>query len=71
MFGYDLDGDVDDEFLAAEKFVAHAMQLISMFDKALSMIGEDGLLIDEQIKELGAKHVNYGVQAEMFPIVSE
>ena len=42
-----------------------------MFDQALAMLGPDGKLLDEKIKELGAKHVTYGVRAEMFPIMGK
>jgi hemoglobin-like flavoprotein len=42
-----------------------------MFDQALKMLGPDGTLLEEKIKELGAKHVQYGVRAEMFPIMGK
>ena len=71
MFGYDLYAEVDDEFRADSKFQAHAVQLISMFDTALGMLDADGNLLEAQIKELGDKHVNYGVRAEMFPIMGK
>lgn len=71
MFGYDLEADVDDEFVADPKFVAHSIKLIGMFDTAINMIGPDGVLLAEKIKELGDKHVSYGVRAEMFPIMGK
>lgn len=71
MFGYDLEADVDDEFLADPRFVAHAVKLIGMFDTALHMIGPDGILLAAKIQELGDKHVQYGVRAEMFPIMGK
>ena len=71
MFGYDLEADVDDEFLSDPKFIAHSVKLIGMFDTALKMLGPDGTLLTEKIKELGEKHVNYGVRAEMFPIMGK
>ena len=71
MFGYDLFADVDDAMLADPKFIAHSMKLVSMFDTAFGMIGPEGSLLEEKIKELGEKHVNYGVQAEMFPIMGK
>jgi hypothetical protein len=64
MFGYDLETEVeDDEFLSGDKFVAHSSQLITMFDHALAMMGPDGKLLEERIRELGEKHVVYGVRA--------
>ena len=71
MFGYDLEADVDDEFLSDPKFIAHSVKLIGMFDTALNMLGPDGSLLTEKIKELGEKHVSYGVRAEMFPIMGK
>jgi len=71
MFGYDIEADVDDEFMADPKFIAHSVQLIGMFDQALKMIGPDGQLLAEQIADLGQKHVGYGVRAEMFPIMGK
>ena len=71
MFGYDLEDEVDDEFLADPKFIVHASKLIGMFDTALKMLGPDGTLLDEKIRELGEKHVGYGVRAEMFPIMGK
>jgi len=69
MFGYDIEADLDDEFVADPKFVAHSVQLIGMFDTALNMIESDGTMLTDKIKELGEKHVKYGVRAEMFPIM--
>ena len=71
MFGYDLYADVDDVLLEDPKFIAHSMKLISMFDAAFAMLGPDGNLLEEEIKKLGEKHVAYGVQAEMFPIMGK
>jgi hypothetical protein len=71
MFGYDIETDVEGEFLADPKFVAHSVQLIGMFDTAFAMLGPDGLLLAEKIAELGEKHVKYGVRAEMFPIMGK
>ena len=70
MFGYDLYAEVDD-LISDPKFIAHSKQLIVMFDMAFNMLGPDGVLLTEKIKELGEKHVNYGVQAEMFPIMGK
>jgi hemoglobin-like flavoprotein len=72
MFGYDIEAEVvDPAFLKDKKFVAHSIQLIGMFDTALSLLGPGGTLLDEKIKELGEKHINYGVRAEMFPIMGK
>ncbi|KAL7570845.1 hypothetical protein ACA910_018912 [Epithemia clementina (nom. ined.)] len=70
MFGYDLYAEVDD-LTSDPKFIAHSKQLITMFDMTFNMMGPDGHLVSEQIKALGEKHVAYGVQAEMFPIMGK
>lgn len=62
MFGYDIEADVEGEFLEDPKFIAHSVQLIHMFDSALNMLGPDGKLLTEKIRELGEKHVTYGVR---------
>ena len=71
MFGYDIESEIDGEFTSDPKFVAHSTQLIGMFDQALQMLGPNGKLLAEQIAELGEKHYNYGVRAEMFPIMGK
>ena len=68
MFGYDIESGIDGEFTSDPKFVAHSTQLIGMFDQALQMLGPNGKLLAEQIAELGEKHYNYGVRAEMYGI---
>lgn len=45
MFGYDLEADIDDEFLAQDRFIIHATEIIGMFDQALAMMGPDGTSI--------------------------
>jgi len=69
MFGYDIESEINDEFMSDPKFVSHSIQLIGMFDQTLNMLGPDGNLLADQIKELGEKHYNYGVRAEMFPVM--
>jgi hemoglobin-like flavoprotein len=72
MFGYDIEADLESkELLESPKFVAHAVYLIEMFNTALNMLGPDGTLLTESLKELGNKHIKYGVQPEMFPIMGQ
>mmetsp|Transcript_15713 Transcript_15713/g.43349 ORF Transcript_15713/g.43349 Transcript_15713/m.43349 type:complete len:92 (-) Transcript_15713:110-385(-) len=49
----------------------HAAYLVQMLDTALNMVGPDIELLTEIMLELGAKHVRYGVKADMFPVMGE
>ena len=71
MFGYDIESEVNEEFMSDPKFIAHSIQLIGMFDQALGMLGPNGTLLTEEITALGEKHSKYGVRAEMFPIMGK
>jgi hemoglobin-like flavoprotein len=72
MFGYDIEADLESkELIESPKFLAHAVYLIEMFNTALHMLGPDGTLLTTSLKELGNKHIKYGVQPEMFPIMGQ
>jgi hemoglobin-like flavoprotein len=45
--------------------------MIQMLDTALNMLGPDIELLSEIMKELGEKHVRYGVKPEYFPLMEE
>jgi len=42
-----------------------------MLDTALAMLGPDSELLTEIMQDLGAKHVRYGVKADLFPAMGE
>lgn len=72
LFGFPLDIDPKSlELIASKRFVMHASYLIQMLDTALNMLGPDIELLTEIMLELGVKHVRYGVQPEMFPVMGE
>mmetsp|Transcript_16406 Transcript_16406/g.21479 ORF Transcript_16406/g.21479 Transcript_16406/m.21479 type:complete len:161 (-) Transcript_16406:161-643(-) len=72
LFGFPIDIDTDSaELLNSKRFLMHACYLVQMIDTALNMVGPDTELLTEIMLELGAKHVRYGVRAEMFPVMGE
>eukprot|EP01083_Nonionella_stella_P132975 404336_1 len=72
LFGFPIDIDTDShELLTSKRFLMHASYLVQMLDTALNMIGPDIDLLTEIMLELGAKHVRFGVKADMFPVMGE
>jgi hypothetical protein len=49
----------------------HARAMVSMLDMAVHMIGPDLDIATAEILELGERHVDYGVQADHYPVVGE
>lgn len=54
------------------KFIKHATQVVSMVTAAIGLLekGDMETLISV-LKELGARHADYGIQQEHYPIVGE
>ncbi|KAL7571327.1 hypothetical protein ACA910_007645 [Epithemia clementina (nom. ined.)] len=72
LFGFPIDVDTDSpELLGSKRFGMHAAYLVEMLDTALNMLGPDIELLTEIMLELGAKHIRYGVKADMFPMMGE
>ena len=72
LFGFPINIDTDShELLTSKRFLMHAAYLVQMLDTALNMVGPDIELLTEIMLELGAKHVRYGVKAEMFPVMGD
>jgi hemoglobin-like flavoprotein len=72
LFGFPIDIDANStELLKSKRFLMHASYLIQMLDTALNMLGPDIELLTEIMTELGEKHVRYGVNKEMFPVMGE
>jgi hemoglobin-like flavoprotein len=70
LFGFPIDIDPHSpELLKSKRFQMHAAYLIQMIDTALNMLGPDIELLTEMLEDLGKKHVTYGVQPEMFPVM--
>ena len=56
---------------SSKRFLSHAVFLIGMVEKALNMLGEDDETLTSMMKELGEKHIVYGVRPEYFPYMTE
>jgi len=55
----------------SRRFLTHAAFLVEMIEKALNMLGEDDDALESMLKELGEKHVRYGVKPDYFPYMRE
>lgn len=69
LFGFPIEGELSDELFTSARFKSHAAYFIEMLDRALNMLEHDQL--DENMKRLGAMHVQYGVKPEYFPIMGD
>jgi Hsp90 protein/Globin len=63
--------ELDDAMFAAPSFKKHAKSVVSMLDTAVQFLGPDLEVLEETLKELGAKHVGFGVMPEHYPVVGE
>jgi hypothetical protein len=60
------------ELYESQQFLRHARGVVKMLDRALGMLqGPDLELLKEVLRELGDRHVEYGVLPEHYPIVGE
>ena len=61
------DNDDEDEllFYQSPKLIRHAKYFIQMIDKALQLLGPDSELLTTMLKELGQKHVKFGVTSHI------
>ncbi|CAJ1964584.1 unnamed protein product [Cylindrotheca closterium] len=72
IFGFREDLDVTDyKVLISPRFVAHAMQFVTMIDRALNMLGPSDEMLSEVLIDIGAKHARYGVKPEYFPTMGK
>lgn len=62
----------DDEALfKAPVFVAHAKSVVKMLDLAVNLLGPDLEPVTRALEQLGARHEQYNVVSEHYPIVGE
>lgn len=72
MFGFPLDIYPDPEkLLGSRRFMMHAIFLMEMIDSTLVMLGKDNEKLAETLRDLGKKHVTYGVKPEYFPFMQQ
>jgi hemoglobin-like flavoprotein len=72
LFGFERDLDPRcDQVVKSKAFLFQAANFINMIDMTLNMLGPDIELLTEAMTDLGHKHATaYGVEAQMFPIIS-
>jgi Hsp90 protein/Globin len=63
--------ELDDAMFATPAFKRHAKNVVSMLDNAVQFLGPEVDVLEETLKELGARHVGYGVMPEHYPIVGQ
>lgn len=70
LFGFPIDMNVEsDAMLESRRFRMHAKYFVEMLDKALSFV--EAKSVEENMKKLGAMHVDYGVKPDFFPIMGD
>jgi hypothetical protein len=71
LFKFGADG-IDDETYKSELFLKHARGVIGTVDLAVDLLEKDDMAtLVSALKDLGAKHVTYGVKFEHYPIVGQ
>lgn len=61
----------EDAFYEHPAFVRHAVGVVRMLDAAVNMLGPDLDVVTAVLEGLGARHVQYGVLPEHYPIVGQ
>jgi hemoglobin-like flavoprotein len=61
----------EESFYEHPAFVRHAVAVVRMLDVAVHMLGPDLDPVTEALEGLGARHVQYGVIPDHYPIVGE
>jgi hemoglobin-like flavoprotein len=61
----------EESFYEHPSFVRHAVAVVRMLDAAVHMLGPDLDLVTETLEGFGARHVQYGVIPDHYPIVGE
>ena len=56
-----------DAFFKSPRLVRHAKYFVEMIEKSIGLLGPDIELLTDVLLELGKKHVDFGVQASMYP----
>ena len=49
----------------------HAIRMIRMFDGAFSMLGPDTDTVNSILRDLGKRHIKYGVSAHYYPFMGK
>ena len=67
MFGFTDDEDIRQN----PKFAMHARAMVDMIDCAVAFLGPDLEPLVEQLKDLGQRHIAYGVKPEYLPVMGQ
>jgi hemoglobin-like flavoprotein len=72
LFGFAEDVDPHSpELFESKSFVRHSAYLVQMIDTAVNLLGPDIETLTEIMYDLGIKHIRFGVEPYMFPIMGQ
>lgn len=72
LFGYPIDLDVtSNDLIHSPRFMMHVHRVLDKLDLALNVLGPDIELLVFIMKDLGSRHVTYGVTPDMYPVLAE
>ncbi len=54
-----------------EHFIVFAKQFVGMLDMAIDMLGPDLEMVEEQLQQLGIRHIRYGVMPKHYPLMGK
>lgn len=64
-------GHKSSDVLKGKRFLRHAAFLIQMIDKTVNLLGVDNKQLVVTLRELGERHVTFGVQPDYFPLMTD
>lgn len=59
----------DEDIQANPAFHSHAMGMVDMIETAVELLGPDLEPLEADLKDLGKRHIGYGVSSDYFPVM--
>lgn len=70
VFGYTRKTDVSEEVLKQDGVLNHAVRMVNVLDKALTLEGPPEVLFG-MLQDVGRRHVRYGVKTQYIHVMGE
>ena len=70
IYEFPLDADMD-TIRKDPRFKVHARNIVDMFDCAVSLLGPELDSLSGALKDLGRRHLRYGVHPSYLPVMSQ
>lgn len=51
--------------------LVHAVRMLEMLDSVFTMLGPDTEVLEEVLRDLGGRHLSYGVRPQYFPYLGQ